>query len=514
VKIRPQTTMNSMISSIKSRTYWCISRQRFWGLPIPCLIKKIQKNGEKEEEEVVINENFIQNLKSLIVKKGGIDFWWTNESDNEIKKDTDSEVRKSTDILDIWFDSGSSFNSVLTNHDKIADLYCEGIDQFTGWFQSSLLLSIATRKQSPYKSLLVHGFVVDENNHKMSKSLGNVIEPKQAIEGVPNKLPQCGLDVLRFWICHEYYKPQIQIGGEILEKFKKRVFDLRSVVRFIAGNIHDLDVDKDLVDYEKLLPIDKYILSKLSDLVDDTRREYDDMNLNKVISPIEKFTLTHLSGFYVSCVRDRLYCERVNSFSRRSSQTSLYLIMTKLLPIIAPIMPHLAEEAFHYSILSKNRNKNEMSCLFKSEFNLQKNDFNFKNKNIEELFEIIEQMRKNYFETVINNQLENPAKFEIVIKCDNKLYDILKTIDNTIKDSYSLWLTEFFGGCSSVTLDNCSTADLNNENKKVINLNDSAQYEFELITNKVTDKYPCERCRRFDSSKINDLCSRCNQILN
>lgn len=190
VSIKPSNVASSMNATLVSRPYWCISRQRSWGLPIPCLYGKNANN----KDDLVINKDLIESLKGLIQKEGNVDFWWTNKHDEQLFKSADlssNSIIKSKDIFDIWFDSGSSFNSVLGDN-KQADLYCEGVDQFSGWFQSSLLLSIGLNEQVPYKNILVHGFVVDEKNHKMSKSIGNVIEPRQAINGIQNKLPECG----------------------------------------------------------------------------------------------------------------------------------------------------------------------------------------------------------------------------------------------------------------------------------------------------------------------------------
>lgn len=208
---------------------------------------------------------------------------------------------KSSDIFDIWFDSGSAFTNSLFS--TPADLYCEGIDQFSGWFQSSLLLSIGLRRQSPYKSLLVHGFVVDESNRKMSKSVGNVIDPIHAIEGQSSKkIPQAGLDTMRFWIAHEYHKAHIQIGGTILEKFLKRAFEVRSIVRFVTANLSDFDVSRS-IKYEDLCALDKYELAKLVQITDTVRSCYDDMSINKALNSLETYLLTNLSSYYFKCIK-------------------------------------------------------------------------------------------------------------------------------------------------------------------------------------------------------------------
>lgn len=234
------------------------------------------------------------------------------------------DLVKSADIFDIWFDSGAAFAS---SRQPVADLYCEGIDQFTGWFQSSLLLSVGLRSQAPYKSLLVHGFVVDENDRKMSKSLGNVIEPRQVIEGGQQqasskasgggaaKLPAAGLDTMRFWVAHEHHKPQIQIGPSVVDKFIKRAFELRSVVRFVTANLYDFDPETCGVAYDHLLPLDKFILLALAQTVHLVRVNYDDMNISKAINSLEAFVLNKLSSFYIKCVRVReISIDSVNVF--------------------------------------------------------------------------------------------------------------------------------------------------------------------------------------------------------
>ena len=340
VKIRPNTMANTMFSTLSNRSYWCISRQRVWGLPIPCLFDSSNDTAE------IIDDNLINTFKNLVKLDGNADFWWSNKYDKELNVKSYS---KSKDILDIWFDSGSSFNSVLNDKDKQADLYCEGIDQFTGWFQASLLLSTALNNKAPYKSILAHGFVVDENNHKMSKSLGNIIEPIQVIKGFPKKkIPQCGNDVLRFWLLSEYHKNNIPIGADILDKILKRVFEMRSIIRHLLGNINDFKIDQ-IVEYSLLNEPDKYLLHQLNQLVKQTVENYEDLNLNKILIPIETFLLGDVSGFYVKYSKDRLYCEHKNSFERKSAQTVMFHTFEKILIMLAPVLPHLTEEAFKNS---------------------------------------------------------------------------------------------------------------------------------------------------------------------
>lgn len=489
VKIRPNNVANSMTTTLSSRPYWCISRQRSWGLPIPCLYSP----DDKDKKHPIIDKNLVQRVKDLIVEEGNIDFWWSNKHDKKLFESIQSNkanLSKSKDIFDIWFDSGSSFNSVLGDQ-KTADLYCEGVDQFSGWFQASILLSVALNKTSPYKSLLVHGFVVDEQNRKMSKSIGNVVEPLQAVQGISNKLPQAGLDTLRFWIAHEHHKPQIQIGAQIIEKFIKRVFEIRSILRFLVGNLYDFK-PTELVAYNQMWPLDKFILSKLGNLNETVYQNYEDMNLSKTINLVENFLLSQISSFYIKSTKDRLYCEKSDSLERRSVQTAIYYLLIQLLVMIGPVMPHLAEEAFHYSILNKNVLE---SSLFRSDFDF-KCDQDWQNEQIEQLFEKIEFLRGRFFEKI---QSDNSAMYEIILDCDFSSFKKLDEIKKKI-GSYN-WLTECFG-CADVNVNLEKNGNKENSNIS-INLNV-----------KKVNKFSCVRCRKFNCNQDGTLCTRCKQVLN
>jgi isoleucyl-tRNA synthetase len=500
IKIRPPNVSNSMVTTLASRPYWCISRQRAWGLPIPCLYDV----DDKDKKRAYLSLELIEKVKSLIKKDGNVDFWWSNKYDQELTGLDGKKFAKSNDIFDIWFDSGSSFNSVLSKNSN-ADLYCEGVDQFSGWFQSSLLLSIALNKKAPYKTLLVHGFVVDENNRKMSKSVGNVIEPIQAIEGVRNKLPQSGLDVLRFWIAHEYYKQHIQIGSKILESFNKRVFEIRSILRFIVGNLNDFN-ENHLVNYESLLPIDKYILNKLNSINELVIQNYEDMHLNKSLGLIENFFLTQLSSFYIKSVKDRLYCEPANSLHRRSAQTAFYYILLNSVLMIGPIMPHLAEEAFHYSILNNSKNG---KSLFRSQLTYENCNKEWSNPDIENLFKVLNVLREKYHELIMS---QNSAMFDVNINCNDNLYNLLKSHLKAKSSNDYDWLTECFS-CAELRINLQPTKmDLCNVNLNIDAINYSGHLE---ITK--TNKQICNRCRKYNcqnDTKNKQLCNRCYELAN
>ena len=465
-------------------------------MPIPC----IYTPDDTEKKNPIVNKALLETMKKLIRSEENVDFWWTDKHDkslaDSINQSTKSEqIRKSSDIFDIWFDSGSSFNSVLdtAQSSKVADLYCEGIDQFSGWFQSSLLLSVALKQQAPYRNIMVHGFVVDEHNRKMSKSVGNVIEPAQAITGnAKHKLPQSGLDTLRFWVAHEYYKPHIQIGGKIMEKFIKRAFDIRSLLRFVVGNLNDLtDLDKQLIAYEDMLPIDKYILSRLQQTFESVNERYLDMQLNKSVINFESFFLTDLSSFYIRSTRDRLYCDKSDSLTRRSAQTALYHILVKSLLMIGPIMPHLAEESFHYSILGKQTD----SSLFRSDFGCLSTE-NWANKEIDQLFELVFCLRDRFFEQI---KTDNAALYDISLECDENAFKLLTRFGKNLDECF---------GCASICVKKSSSVGLQH-----CALKDGLNYSC-LLTNTKTKKSMCARCRRYNSASEISLCDRCDKIVN
>nr|XP_039259013.1 isoleucine--tRNA ligase, mitochondrial-like [Styela clava] len=362
VKIIPTSGRASMMSQLKGRTFWCISRQRAWGVPIPVFYQK--HKGESllsENNEMLLTDASIKHIISVIEEYGS-DGWWKLPmhqllpqsvlDDAGFHNSSPDDFEPGKDILDIWFDSGLTWAAVLgkegaKKHSDIpvADLYLEGKDQYGGWFQSSLLTSCAVRGRAPYKNLLVHGFVLAESGDKMSKSLGNVIDPMVVINGGKNlnKNPSYGADVLRLWVAESNIYHEVLIGKNILDSTKDSLNKIRLCFRFLLGSISDFRFDDHKVCLKKMWSVDRYMLSLLHKYTNEVTEAYDCYDYGKVTRLLLRF-MTKLSSFFFTIIKDRLYCDEQNSVARRSCQTTIYHILNILAKSAAPILPHSMEE--------------------------------------------------------------------------------------------------------------------------------------------------------------------------
>lgn len=327
---------------IENRPDWCISRQRAWGIPITvfyCISCK----------QTLATEETIEHVATLFEKRGA-DVWFEEEPAALLPAGTrcpqcgGSEFEKETDILDVWFDSGVSWAAVLENRQELrypASLYLEGSDQHRGWFHSSLLTSVGTRGHAPYDSVLTHGFVVDGEGKKMSKSAGNVIAPGEVI----NKL---GADVLRLWVSAEDYKDDIKISDEILKRLADAYFRIRNTFRFLLGNLYDFDPEKDRIPYSNLYEIDRWALHRLQKLISRVREAYERFEFHIVYHSVQNFCAVEMSSTYFDILKDRLYTFASQSQGRRSAQTVLYEILKGLTGLMAPILSFTSEEVWQY----------------------------------------------------------------------------------------------------------------------------------------------------------------------
>ena len=340
VKWIPASGENRIGNMVESRTDWCISRQRAWGVPIP--IFYCEDCGE-----VICTDETIENVAKMFEKESS-DAWVKYSAEELLPKGFvcpkcgKNHFKKEKDIMDVWFDSGISWRAVVEKRaDELGhtpvDMYLEGSDQHRGWFQSSLLTSVATQGKAPYKQVLTHGFVFGEDGRKMSKSLGNYIRPDDIIKNY-------GADILRLWAASVDYRNDIKIGnniiGQLTEIFKKT----RNTARFLIGNLFDFDPSVDYVKYEDLKNIDKFALHKLNKLIADVTEAFENYEFYKYFQCLQNFAAVDLSSFYLDIVKDRLYTAGKKSLSRRACQTVLFENLMALVRILAPVMPHQAED--------------------------------------------------------------------------------------------------------------------------------------------------------------------------
>jgi isoleucyl-tRNA synthetase len=325
---------------IENRPDWCISRQRNWGVPIVALICEDCDEAYFETAWVMgVVDKFAQHPT-------GCDYWFEAPLEDIVPaglkcpKCGRQHWRRETDILDVWFDSGTSFAAVLEQRPELscpADLYLEGSDQHRGWFHSSLLASMGTRGVPPYKTVLTHGYVVDGDGRKMSKSIGNVIAPQEIID-------KYGAEILRMWVAAVNYQEDVRISDEILNRLVDAYRRIRNTVRFLLGNLADFDPAKDAVAPEALLPLDRFAL----DLVERRHRTilqaYEDFEFHKVYHTLHNLCTTDLSAFYLDIIKDRLYV--CAGLERRSAQTVLWRALLILLNDMAPVLSFTAEEAY------------------------------------------------------------------------------------------------------------------------------------------------------------------------
>ncbi len=335
-------------SMVKERKDWCISRQRKWGVPIP--IFYCADCGEP-----MIDKEAMLAVADLFEQEGS-NAWFTHEASDilpkgaKCKKCGCSSFTKEKDIMDVWFDSGSSHAAVLKKRPDLkwpADLYLEGADQYRGWFQSSLLTSVATMGTAPYKAVLTHGWVVDGKGRVMHKSLGNGIDPQEVID-------QYGADVLRLWVASSDYHADIRISQDILKQLSEAYRKIRNTARYILGNLSDFNPDTDMVPLDDVMPIDKWALAKLNSLIDKVTESYDKYEFHIVYHSIHNFCVVDMSNFYLDVLKDRLYTEKADSRARRTAQTTIYLILDAMTRMIAPILAYTSDEIWRYMPHSSN----------------------------------------------------------------------------------------------------------------------------------------------------------------
>lgn len=327
---------------VADRHDWCISRQRVWGVPIPVFY--CDSCGEH-----LINETTIDAVAEWFEKEGS-DAWWAHSAEELLPAGTEcpkchcGHFHKETDIMDVWFDSGSSHMAVAAKRPELCwpvSMYLEGSDQHRGWFQSSLLTCVAVKGCAPYRSVLTHGYVVDGEGRKMSKSVGNVIVPQEVIK-------QYGADIIRLWTASSDYKADIRISPKILKQMSEVYRKIRNTIRYILGNTSDFDYAQDAVPYEDMLELDRWALMHLELLKKEVTAAYDSYDFHVLYHAIHNFCTVEMSSFYLDIIKDRIYASKAASLERRSAQTAMYEILLDLIVMLSPVLSFTMEEVWQF----------------------------------------------------------------------------------------------------------------------------------------------------------------------
>ncbi|ESN99013.1 hypothetical protein HELRODRAFT_188978 [Helobdella robusta] len=532
VCIHPNMSAAGMIAQLERRDYWCISRQRVWGVPIPVFYWG-------KDKKPLISRASIEHLKSLFEKHGS-DCWWEMSTDQLLPKHVISpdgleggcsSLEKGKDILDIWFDSGVSWFAVLQgtsfysliivilNYDccdgmkvQVADVYMEGLDQFGGWFMSSLLTSMAIQQRPPFKKLVVHGFVLDENGRKMSKSLGNVVDPQVVVDGGQNT-PAYGVDVMRLWAAHSGLDVAVSMGPNTLADHHQRLFKLRKSLRYLVGSLYDYKVSSmmnvvvDLNQLKQLHANDRYMLHLLHDLVLQVTAAYEEFNFSRVVRLIDWFTSSQLSAFYCHFIKDRLYCG--DEIGRSSCQRTMMTTLYSLTLLLAPILPHFAEELFMYHPLDKVN-----SSVFKTSDWITPL---WSDQSLAKHYDVVLSIREGLFQML---GTDKPGDFVLEISTNSHALDSLKVINSShAGPSYTSPLAELMltADVHLKSLSSNHPAESDHESllkmhkHQVFHVNDTS---FELTLKKPAMK-KCSRCRRLTSDGHHQagLCLRCSSLL-
>ncbi|XP_015476241.1 isoleucine--tRNA ligase, mitochondrial [Parus major] len=511
VKVIPTSAVNRMLEMLDRRTFWCISRQRCWGVPIPAFYRK-------STGEYLMNSETIADVIK-IVEQQGTDAWWALPTEQLLSKEAVakagghdvSEYVKGQDILDIWFDSGTSWAHVLEGAEQRADTYLEGKDQLGGWFQSSLLTSVAARKKAPYKTLVVHGFTLGEKGEKMSKSIGNVVDPDVVINGGEDhtKDPPYGADVLRWWVAESNVFTEVLIGPVVLSAARDDINKLRNTLRFMLGNVEGFNPETDSIPPAEMYIVDQYMLHLLHEYGSKVTEAYKQYDYSKVVRLLQAFCSRSLSNFYFSMIKDRLYCEEAKDPKRRSCQTVLAEALDIVVRSFAPILPHLAEEVFQYIPYKK-----DAEGVFRTGWINASSAW--KKPGIEEAIEGACAMRDSFLGSISG---KNALEYEVIIVIEpGLLFELMEALQAEETSSVSQ-LNEIMMASQTTLLselpkDTPSDANIT-KGTFLINLEGGdicEQCSYKVIARPIA-KAKCPRCRRYTAESSSTPCPRCLQVL-
>ena len=472
VKFYPQSGINRLTSMIENRPDWCISRQRDWGVPIAFF-------RDKNTKEPIFDEKILNNIYEIFKAKGA-DAWWQMEISELLPQDSGykpENLEKVMDILDVWFDSGSTWKAVLQSgaYDAgkfPADMYLEGSDQHRGWFQSSLLLSCAINECAPYKSILTHGFTVDEKGQKMSKSVGNVVYPQEVAKSH-------GVEILRLWVAMSDYSTDLKISDNILKQVSEQYRKIRNTIRFLLASTSDLNE----IETSNFTRLDHWILTRAANAFASAEAAFRNYDFSKGFNALLNFLSADLSGIYLDICKDRLYCDAPDEPRRRSAQSAIALITRALLPLIAPTLTYTIDEAMQFApSIIKEGKEDAFDLIYKP---IEFDDFL-------EFDEILIKSREKFFELI------DGLKKDKIIKSTLEL--VLQTSSNEILSNDILGVADWFMVSDVDTLQS-------GEALAEFKINDEI---FRLVK---SSKHKCPRCWKFNAKEPDELCPRCAKVM-
>ena len=488
----PKWGKERIYSMIENRPDWCVSRQRAWGVPITVFYCD-------KCEALYINQEIIDSVCTAF-EKHGADIWFEKDADEFLprgavcEKCQNTSFVKETDILDVWFDSGVSHAAVLEQRSYLkwpADLYLEGSDQHRGWFHSSILTAVGTRGAAPYNAVLTHGYVVDAQGKKMSKSIGNIVAPSEVID-------KYGAEILRLWVSASDYRDDIRISEKFLKQLSDAYRRIRNTCRFLLGNLSDFNPEKDSVSYESMPDIDRYALHRLSELIEKTRKAYNTYEFHLVYHAIYNYCTLDLSAFYLDILKDRLYTFPTTSKERRSAQTVMYSMLDSMVRLMAPILSFTAEEI--WSFMPEGKAKEESVHLASlPEVNKNRNDENLARK-WERLLEIRSEVTKALEEARAKKLIGHPLDAAVTISCTKELHDTLHPYADDLKSIFIVSKASLVDG------------------ERLTDAYESSDIEGLSVKIEVAEGDKCERCWIHEpsvgtSSEHPAICNRCRQAL-
>lgn len=473
IKFYPDWGRNRLKAMLEGRPDWCISRQRDWGVPIAFF-------RNKKTDEIIFDEKVL-NYTAMIFEQKGCDAWYDLEIKDLLYPGSGynpEDLEKTLDILDVWFDSGSTQNAVLRsrNYDAgtfPADMYLEGSDQHRGWFQSSLLTTLASSEVAPYKSILTHGFTVDEKGEKMSKSKGNVVAPDKVLK-------EYGSEILRLWVAMSDYQADLKISDNILKQNGELYRKIRNTARFLLANIDGLER---IVEPDKMGVLDKWILSKAKRVFDEIESSFKVYEFSKGLNKLNNFLVVDLSGIYLDICKDRLYCDDKNDIHRVASQSAMAMIAKKLIGTLACILTYTMDELLDYApAIIKG------SC--EDIFDFEKYDLPNVESNINE--EIFLEAKEKFSEIKDNLSKEKLIKSTLELEISTNCEDFLNLEVVEASDWFLVSLVS------------------NKEVKEPLASFNIGNFEFKVAR---AEKHKCPRCWKFTADSEDSICSRCEEVV-